>query len=188
MGAFALLTGYLGWQLRPDTIMYEHGNLRHAPLTGLIGIIAGTNGIIIASAIAAAASVALIPSGAGRTIFVLFAGYWFLHPGADALGTMFVLLMDRTGERLFWIFAAFFHPVAGLTTITRLFPRWEPWLVVSFLVSLLTIYYVGTVDTYDTTVRYLIPAVALLSVRISQSLSKGVVARGFPAEPRPTQR
>jgi hypothetical protein len=178
-----LYTGYLGWALRPDTYTYEHGNLTHAPLTGLIGLLAGRNGIIIASALASGISTYLVPPGKSRAIFLLFAAYWFLHPGADAIGVMFILLYDRTNRRSLWVVALLAHPVAALTTIPRLFSSWQPWLVTSMFLAALSIYVVGSIDTYDTTSRYLLPVIALLTVRIATFTKNRVVTPGIAGQP-----
>jgi hypothetical protein len=139
---------------------------RPYPLASIPGAIGGLRAVILVSSTAAALCVYLIPQGRSRIIFLVFAGWYLLYPGMDAVGTACILLIDKYNLRWPFAIALLSHPVAALTTWPRFFSQYKYWLAAILLLSIAAIVYVGQVDTYDTTYRYLIPFIALLAVRL----------------------
>jgi hypothetical protein len=173
MASLALVTGALGWKLVPDTALYSRRgfHLWPSPFGDLLGTMAGRWGVLVASAVAAGVVVYLLPAGVPRALFVLVAGYWFLHPGVDSLGVLAVLLLERTGRRRWIVQAACVHPVAALVAWPRAIGADRRYLYACAVCAAGCIIGVGLADTFDTTIRYALPALALACCRLPRVLA-----------------
>jgi hypothetical protein len=172
----ALAGGLTGFRLIPDTGLYERAgfHLWPAPLGGLAGTVAGATGVIVASAIAAALLVQLVPRR--RRLLVLgLSSYWLLFPGVDALGAALALMFVHSGRRGLWILSGLAHPVAALTTSPLLWRRDESGLILAAALTVATIAAVGLLDGFSTTDRYLLPVLAIALSGLARSSSRDFV-------------
>jgi hypothetical protein len=168
VASICVFAGIAGWKLVPDTQLYaRHGlHLRPYPLASFPGAIAGLPGVILVSSVAAGICVYLLPAGRSRAIFLVLSGWYLLYPGMDAVGTAFILYMDRRNARWPILPVLLIHPVAALTTWPRLVSQYKYWLLAVLALSIAAVVYVGQVDTYDTTYRYFIPFFGLVAARL----------------------
>lgn len=96
---------------------YASGEFYPSPIGGAIGLVGGMTLLIIVSALAAGASVALLPNFGSRVAFMTGGWFWLLLPGVDALGVLLIGLLARTRRRIFWFATLPVHAVAGIAAI-----------------------------------------------------------------------
>jgi hypothetical protein len=179
LATLALATGAYGWRLVPDTALYARRGLHlwPAPIGDLLGTAGGMWAVVIASGLAAGVVVAMVPAGAPRVLLLAGCGVWFLYPGVDALGVCGVLMFDRTRSLRWLVVAGLVHPVAGIVGTARLLRDDAEAVVGALTLSVVCIVAVSIADTFDTTLRYLAPSLALACVHLPWALRQREVNR-----------
>jgi hypothetical protein len=169
-GVLAGASGAAGARLVPDSELYASGSagLRAVAVSLSSRVLPfGMGALIVASAIAAGAAVALV-APESRWWFTLATAWWFSFPGLDALGAVCVLLLLRTDAKLaralLLVVTAAVHPVAAIVAFPFVYARDVRALAQSFVLALAVIVTVGELDVYSTTARYLLPFVCACAV------------------------
>jgi len=175
------LSGAAGFRLRPDSETYASGALLPNSLAaGIVGSAGGMVALVTVSALAAGIVVGLLPDNRSRCIFALLGGFWFLFPGADALGILGVALMLRASSRGFlWFLTGAFHAVAAVVTLplalrSRYALLWS--LIIGFCIMIgFSTVETGPVSWWEHflyTSRYLIPASYLYLYTVRRQSAK----------------
>jgi hypothetical protein len=169
--ASVLVAGAVGFRLRPDSSIYASGELLpNSIAAGLAGRVGGMWVLVVVSAIAAGWVFALLPGARARALFFALGGFWFVFPGADALGVLGVALMARRARgALLWPLICLLHLVSGLTALPLLFTRRFAWIAAAAIALGVVVIFAATsssssVSTWEHVAymtRYLLPAAFL---------------------------